>query len=60
VRGEGKLIDQRTVEIGNEQLVARRAVIMPAMDATFMTATAVESVFEKPPYETGRQLRIQY
>jgi pyruvate/2-oxoglutarate dehydrogenase complex dihydrolipoamide dehydrogenase (E3) component len=28
VRGEGKLIDQRTVEVGNEQLFARRAVVI--------------------------------
>src|SRR2546421_9315435 len=28
VRGEGKLIDQRTVGVGNEQLFARRAVII--------------------------------
>src|SRR5256714_1405994 len=28
VRGEGKLIDQRTVEVGNEQIFARRAVVV--------------------------------
>jgi pyruvate/2-oxoglutarate dehydrogenase complex dihydrolipoamide dehydrogenase (E3) component len=28
VRGEGKLVDVRTVEVGDEQLVARRAVVI--------------------------------
>src|SRR5207245_11700117 len=28
VRGEGKLVDLRTVEVGGEQVTARRAVVM--------------------------------
>ena len=55
VRGEGKLVDARTVEVGGERLVARRAVVI----ANGSTA-AIPPIpgLDKAAYWTNRQAAI--
>lgn len=55
VRGEGKLIDPRTVEVGGERLVARRAVVI----ANGSTA-AIPPIpgLDKTEYWTNRQAAV--
>jgi pyruvate/2-oxoglutarate dehydrogenase complex dihydrolipoamide dehydrogenase (E3) component len=55
VRGEGKLVDQRTVEVGGERLIARRAVVIAnGSTASIPPILGLDSV----DYWTNRQAAI--
>src|SRR5438874_9920721 len=55
VRGEGKLVDLRTVEVGGEQLVARRAVVIA--NGGTAAIPRIEGL-DKIEYWTNRQAAV--